>query len=406
MIDVNDALEAVLEHTPCLPTETVPLSEALHSVIAETIIVRDDNPPFDSSAMDGYGVKVKDVESASDEKPVALKVAGVVRAGQVYEKSLEYGTALKIFTGAMIPDGVEAVLMRERSSETNGEVLIKASVKDGENIRRRGEELRRGDVALPPGTLITPPVIGFLAGLGYAEVCVYRKPKVAVIVTGDELIEPQEPLQKGKIRDANTYTIQAALQEIGIDAAACKRIPDDPKKLLEAVNKSLASAAVLLVSGGVSVGDFDFVKEVFGNAGIEEVFWKVAVKPGKPIFFGTSGEKLIFGLPGNPASALVTFYLFIRPALLSMMGREETQPMYLPARMRSEIRKKAGRTEFLRGRLQIQNGEIYAELHSGQYSHMLSSFANADCLVVFPKEQTFIAKDGNVEIQLLPWAAL
>jgi molybdopterin molybdotransferase len=406
MIEVEDALRKILEHTSRLPTETVPLSEALHSVIAETIIVRDDSPPFDSSAMDGYGVKVKDVESASNEKPVALKVAGVVRAGQVYGKALEYGTALKIFTGAMVPEGVEAVLMRERSSETNGEVLIKSSVSAGENIRRRGEELRSGDAALSPGPLITPPVIGFLAGLGYAEVCVYRKPKVAVIVTGDELIEPQEPLQKGKIRDANTYAIQAVLQEIGVDIAARKRVPDDPKKLLEVVDECLQSADVLIVSGGVSVGDFDFVKEVFGNAGIEEVFWKVAVKPGKPIFFGTSGEKLIFGLPGNPASALVTFYLFVRPALLSMMGREKIHPMNLPALMRSEIKKKIGRTEFLRARLQNQNGEVYAELHNGQHSHMLSSFANADCLVVFPKEQTFVAKDGNVKIQLLPWAAL
>ena len=406
MIEVEDALKKVLEHTSHLPTETVPLSEALHSVIAETIIVRDDSPPFDSSAMDGYGVKVKDVESASAEEPVALTIAGVVRAGQVYEKSLEFGTAVKIFTGAMVPEGVEAVLMREKSSEIDGKVLIESPVEMGENIRCRGEELRTGDAALPPGTLITPPVIGFLAGLGYAEVCVYRKPKVVVVTTGDELIEPQEPLQKGKIRDANTSAIQAALQEIGVDIATRKRIPDNPKKLLEAVVESLSMADVLIVSGGVSVGDFDFVKEVFEKAGVEKVFWRVAVKPGRPTFFGTRGKKLIFGLPGNPASALVTFYLFVRPALLSMMGRERTQPVHLPALMRSDIRKKAGRTEFLRARLQIQDDELYAELRGGQYSHMLSSFANADCLVVFPKEQDFIAKDGKVQIRFLPWATL
>ena len=406
MIEVDDALRKVLEHTVRLPTETLPLSEALHSVIAETIIARDDNPPFDSSAMDGYGVKVKDVESASEEKSATLKIAGVVRAGQVYERPLEYGTAVKIFTGAMVPDGVEAVIMREKSSEADGEVLIKSSVKPGENIRRRGEELKKGDEALPSGTLITPPVIGFLAGLGYAEVCVYRKPKVAVIVTGDELIGPQEPLRKGKIRDANTSAIQAALQEVGVEIADLKRVSDDPEKLLEAVNESLLSADVLIVSGGVSVGDYDFVKEIFGRAGIEKIFWKVAIKPGKPVFVGTRGEKLVFGLPGNPASALVTFYIFARPALLGMMGREETQPMYLPALMQSEIRKKAGRTEYLRARFQSQNGEIHAELHAGQYSHMLGSFAYANSLVAFPKEQTCIAKGEGVKIHLLPWAAL
>jgi molybdopterin molybdotransferase len=249
-------------------------------------------------------------------------------------------------------------------------------------------------------------VIGLLAELGYAEVRVYRKPEVAVIITGDELIDPKDPLEKGKIRDVNTFTVRAALQELGVKIAALKRIPDDPKKLLAAVNQSLPLADVLIVSGGVSVGDFDFVKEVFQGAGIEKIFWKVAVKPGKPTFFGTKGEKLVFGLPGNPASVLVTFYLFVRPALLHMMGRKETQPTYLPALMKSDVQKKAGRMEYLRGKLQSQNGEIYAELHGGQYSHMLGSFAHANCLVAFPKEQTFIAKDGRVQIRLLPWAAL
>ncbi|MFC1717421.1 gephyrin-like molybdotransferase Glp [Candidatus Poribacteria bacterium] len=406
MIDVNDALEAMLAHTPRLPTETLPLSEALHSVTAETIIAHEDNPSFDSSAMDGYGVKVNDVQTASDENPVELKIAGVVKAGQVYKKSLEPGTAVKIFTGAMVPEGVEAVLMREKSSEADGKVLIKSSVEPGENIRRRGGQFKQGDEALPAGVPITPPVIGLLAALGYAEICVYRKPKVAVVITGDELLEPQDPLEDGKIRDVNTYTIQAALQEMGIKAISFKRAIDDPENLREAVSQSLSSADILIVSGGISVGDYDFAKDVFEGVGVNEVFWRVAVKPGKPTFFGTKDEKLVFGLPGNPASALVIFYLFVRRAIFSMMGREETQSICLPAIMKSEVRKEAGRREYLRGRFQCENDKLYAELHGRQFSHMMSSFANSNCLIIFPKEETNIAEDEEVQIQLLPWTAL
>jgi molybdopterin molybdotransferase len=406
MIDVKDALKLVIDHTPTLQTETLPLMETLHSVLAETIVACDDSPLFDSSQMDGYGVKVDDVRFASDETPMALDVTGVVRAGQVYDKPLENGTAVKIFTGAMIPEGVEAVVIKENSQEIDGKVLVKSSVRPGENLRRRGAEFRKGDDALPPGVLITPPVIGFLAGLGYTEVRVYCKPKVAVIVTGDELIDPQDPLEYGKIRDVNTFTIQAALQEIGIKTFSSERVPDDPQKLLESVDQLLPSVDVLIVSGGVSIGDFDFVKEIFESAGIEEVFWRVAVKPGKPTFLGTKGKKLIFGLPGNPASVLVTFYLFVRPALLRMMGRKETQPTCLSAVIESGVHKEDMRTEYLRGKLQIHNGEVSVDFHGGQHSHMLGSFANADCLVIFPKEQTHIPKGGKVKAQLLPWFGL
>jgi molybdopterin molybdotransferase len=356
--------------------------------------------------MDGYGVKANDVRFASDETPVALDIAGVVSAGQVYDRPVERGTAVKIFTGAMIPEGVEAVVIKENSQEIDGKVLIKSSVRPGENIRRRGAEFRKGDEALPPGLLITPPVIGFLAGLGYAEVRVYCRPKVAVIVTGDELIDLQDPLEYGKIRDVNTFTIQAALQEIGVKAFSSERVPDEPQKLLESVERLLPSVDVLIVSGGVSVGDFDFVKEILESAGIEKIFWRVAVKPGKPTFFGTKGEKLIFGLPGNPASVLVTFYLFVRPALLRIMGRKETQPTCLSAVIESGVHKEDMRTEYLRGKLQIHNGEVSVGIHGGQHSHMLGSFANADCLVIFPKEQTHIPKGGKVKAQLLPWFGL
>ena len=406
MIEVSEAFEKVLERTSQLSTEIIPLSEALHCFLAEPVVARDDSPLFDSSAMDGYGVKVADVKSASEEKPVELKVVGIVRAGQVHEASLEHGTAVKIFTGAMVPEGVEAVLMREESWEKDGKVLVKSSVAHGKNIRRQGEELKSGDKALPAATLITPPVIGLLAGLGYAEVCVCRKPRVAVITTGDELLAPCAPLEKGKIRDANTYTIRAALQELGVEVIALERVPDDPEMLFGVVTRSLLSADVLLVSGGVSVGDFDFVKDIFERADIEKVFWGVAIKPGKPTFFGIKNEKLVFGLPGNPVSALAIFYIFVRPAILCMMGKKDNQMTYLPALMESEARKKKGRMEFLRGRLQSQNGKIHVELSGGQYSHMLSSFAGADCFVRFPKEKTSITKGEEVQVRLLPWAAL
>lgn len=406
MIDVNSALKAVLEHTSVLQTETIPLTKALHSVLAETITARDDIPLFNSSAMDGYGVKVSDVQYASDVSPVELKIVGTVKAGEVLKTPIEPGTAVKIFTGAKVPEGVEAVVIKENTEEIDGKVLIKSSAKLGANIRQRGEEFLKGDKVLSPGILITPPVIGLLAEFGYIEVCIHRKPKVAVVVTGDELIDPKKPLEEGKIRDVNSFTIQAALEEVGAKVVSLKRVPDSPEKILKAVSQSLQSADILLVSGGVSVGDFDFVKEIFENVGIERVFWKVALKPGKPTFFGTKGEKLVFGLPGNPVSVLVTFYLFVRPALLRMMGRKEIQPIYLPALMNSEVKKKKGRTEFLRAKLQSQNGNIYVGVGGEQYSHMLSSFANSDCLAVFPKEQTNIAEDGKVQIQLLPWATL
>jgi len=403
MIPFEDALSLVLSHTQPLEAIMVPLDQSFGFCLAKPINARMDLPRFDNSAMDGFGVKLADVTGASETSPARLRLASVVRAGDEAGGELASGTAVKILTGAPVPAGVEAVVMREFCREEDGQVLVSRSAKPGENIRRRGEEFREGDQALPAGLRLNPAGVGLLATLGYMVVPVHRKPKVAILVTGSELVAPGGELRPGQIYDANSYILAAALRAMGIDDCRLTSAEDTPEAIRAQFATALEWADIILTVGGVSVGDYDFVKQVSESLGIQAHCWKVAIKPGKPFFFGTRGDQLVCGLPGNPVSALLTFYTLVRPALLRLMGESATEPLALTATLTEPLKKKAGRLEFVRGIASVRDGRLFVTPTTGQESHMLCGFAQANCLLRFPQPADSCATGEEITIELLDW---
>jgi len=403
MIPFEEALLLVLRHPEPLEAISVPLGNAFGHCLAEPVTARMDLPRFDNSAMDGFGVRLADVAGASGESPARLRLISTVRAGDEAEQALRPGTAVKILTGAPVPDGAEAVVMREYCREVDGAVLVARSAKPGENIRRRGEEFHEGDAVLQSGLRLNPAAVGLLATLGCSKVPVHRKPKVAVIATGSELVAPGGELRPGQIYDSNSYILAAALRDLGIEDYRLARAEDTPEAIRAQIAAALEWADAVITIGGVSVGDYDFVKEAGESLGIEEHCWQVAIKPGKPFFFGTRGAQLVCGLPGNPVSALVTFHTLVRPALLRLLGMAQVEPLLLTAVLAAPLKKKPGRLEFIRGIASVQDGRLQVAPTTGQDSHMLGGFANANCLIRFPPEADSRAAGDEITIELLNW---
>jgi molybdopterin molybdotransferase len=321
---------------------------------------------------------------------------------------MEKGDVVKLLTGARIPDGVEAVVMKEYAEEKDNSVLLRKSTHSGENIRRKGEEFHTGDEVLPKGTRITPSVVGVIAAMGHASFTVYRKPRVALIATGNELVEPGQPLASGQIYDSNSAALAAALKAMRIMSTSIVRLPDDLATLKIALSRALKEADVVVTIGGISVGDTDFVKEACMQLGVCTHFWRVAIKPGKPNYFGTYNDpdgaaKLVFGLPGNPVAALVSFHQFIKPALCKMMGAEDNAIRTLHAILRNDLGKKPGRLEFVRANLVPQDHTLTVMPLKGRESHLIGSIAKADCLIHFPADKSHLAKGAHVIIEFLDW---
>lgn len=393
---------------------SVPLESALFKILATPVKAKFDLPRFNNSAVDGYGVIVEDLLSATEDKPVSLKLVGEVAAGTNLDTdnlSIAPGSCLKIFTGAPVPDSVEAVVMREfcreESSAQDTSVHISTKVRIGENIRLVGEELEAGQTVLTPGTVLTPPNIGLAANLGEAYLNCVRAPRVAIVSTGDELIEPGNPLGEGQIYDSNSFALQAAVEALHIDREAIKRYHtgDDPSETERVLTQALSDCDVFISAGGVSVGDKDFVKTTLEKLGVETVFWKIAIKPGKPVYFGVlrgKKNKLIFGLPGNPVSALVTFHLLVRPALLKMQGVNPGNKSQ-KAQLARSLKKKAGRLDFVRATTADTEGRLTAMPTTGQESHMLTGLAKADSLIVFAPDLEFASEGDLLPILPLDW---
>jgi len=407
MISFAEARALVLAQAAPLSVEEAPLAQLLGRYLAEPVVASFDLPRFDNSAMDGFGVKVADAADASAERPTRLVLHGVVRAGDQATPELPAGSAVKLLTGAMVPPGVEAVVMVENTEERDGQVLIKVSTKPGENIRRKGEEYRAGDLALPAGVRATPPVIGLLATFGYASAKVHARPRVAVLVTGSELVAPGRPRHDSQIFDANSGTLDSALAALGIAERTVACVRDEPDALTAALRDALAQADVIIAAGGVSVGEYDLVKEVCAQLGVQTHFWQVKMKPAKPLYFGTypRGDRaqLVFGLPGNPVAVLVAFHEFVKPALLKLMGAAEVGPRLFPATLRAGVRKQRGRTEFPRGLAWVEGGALCVRPTAGQGSHMLGGMAQANCLLHLPPEAEALAEGDRVEIEFLSW---
>jgi molybdopterin molybdotransferase len=410
VISFETARALVIEQARPLPVVTATLKDAVGRFLAEEIRSPFDVPRFDNSAVDGFCVRPKDIQEASNRNPAELRLAGTVRAGEKAGRAPKAGEAVKIMTGAHLPAGTEAVVMREFCEETGGTVVVRGTVLEGENIRRAGAEYRRGDVVLTAGTRLSPPAVGQLAALGLTRVRVHALPRVAIITTGDELISPGEELGAAGIYDGNSVALSAACRALGVRECSVNHSPDELDPLIQMLKQATSEADVVLTVGGASVGDYDFVRDALGRTGATIHFTRVAMKPGKPNVFagahshhGGEQSSLIFGLPGNPVSALVSFHHFVRPALLILMGARDVSPFLLSARLAARLHKVAGRLEFVRATLTDKEGRLTVHPTTGQESHMLGGLCAAQCLIHFPADATVIEKDAMVTVELLSW---
>ncbi len=400
MISVNQAVEQVLKRISPLSGEEVALIEANARVLCENIRAHRSVPPFANSAMDGFAVRWKDVIGASHAAPVVLKILEDVPAGTMARGRVKEGCAIKIMTGAPIPRGADTVIRVEYTDSSRGEVRIFRVDGAGSHIREAGEDVCKGDLVLQKGKLLSPADVGLMASIGKSRVRVFRRPRVGLISTGDELLEVKDPPRPGKIVNSNSYTLSAAVQEAGAVPVPLGIVRDKRKSLAVAFKRALRND-VVMISGGVSVGEYDFVKEALGDVGVQIQFWKVAQKPGHPMAFGRMGNKPIFGLPGNPVSSFVSFLLYARPALLKMMGY---QTLFLPvirATLEHDIKKSRGVKEFIRCRLRYKDNHGFASTTGSQGSGVLRSLSLAQGLIVAQEEETRLERGREVSVIVL-----
>jgi molybdopterin molybdotransferase len=406
MIRVAEALETILGSVARLPVEECRLLQAHGRVLGEGVVAGEDIPLFDNSSMDGYALRSADVAMASEATPVQLRVSGVVAAGGNRAAAVGADSTVRIMTGAPIPTGADAVIEQEAVGVRNGSIVLSGPVLPGKNIRRRGEDVRKGEVVLEAGTELHAAQLGVLASLGCESVKVFRKPRVAFLTTGNELVELGRRLDAGQIRNSNAYTLQAMVVESGGNASDLGIARDTVDDLTESLRRGL-DADVLVTSGGVSVGVHDHVIEAMTRVGVQIKFWKVNMKPGMPVVFGVSGHPnnerttLVFGLPGNPVSTMVTFLQFVRPTLYAMTGRTGFPPFRVFATLKQEIVKKDSKRHFVRGILRNESGTFVVETTGSQSSGVLSSMARANCLIVIPEETATVPVGTEVEVQLL-----
>ncbi|MDH3640267.1 MAG: molybdopterin molybdotransferase MoeA, partial [Gammaproteobacteria bacterium] len=350
-LPAEEALRRILDGVkPVSGVEKIPVRNALDRVIAEEITSRINVPSDTNSAMDGYALRGEDLPTSGN---CEISVVGTAWAGHPFRKRIRTGECVRIMTGAPMPEGTDTVVMQEHVEPHNGRIKVDARHKRGQNVRQAGEDLKAGGVVLFAGKRLTPAELGLLASLGIGEVPVHRRIRVAFFSTGDELRSIGEPLEPGFVYDSNRYSLHGMLSRLGVDIIDMGVIRDQRQDTLHAFQVAGSIADAVITSGGVSVGEADFVKEALDTVG-QVNFWKVAMKPGRPLAFGRLGDALFFGLPGNPVSVMVTFYLFVQPALKRLMGESDTAPpLLLKARCESDLRKKAGRTEYQRGILSV-----------------------------------------------------
>jgi molybdopterin molybdotransferase len=393
------ALELILGEVAPSPPETVPLREALGRVLARDVVSHDDVPGFDNSAMDGFALRAADTAAATGAAPAVLQVVGESRAGAPHPRPLEAGQAVRISTGAMLPPGGDAVLRIEDAQETDGTVSTSRALAPGREVRRAGEDITAGEVVLHSGTLLGAAELGVAASTGAAEIECARRPRVAVVVTGDELVEPGVPLRAGEIRNTNGYAVPAQVVAAGATVSSVETVGDDYEETVAALERAL-TADVVVTTGGVSVGAHDHVKPALAELGVGEVFWGVALRPGHPTWFGTAGRVLVFGLPGNPVSAMVTFHLFTRPALDRMLGTHRT-PRRATAVMDADYPKRPGRAHVVRCALEAGADGWHVRPTKEQGSHVLTSMVGADAFAYLDVERGDVRAGERVDIEIL-----
>jgi len=374
MISVSEAQQKIIANFTEMPVVKIELAKSAGSYLAENLVAPLSLPSFRQSAMDGYAI----IHSESNK----LHVSGQVQAGDVTLLDLKAGEAIRIFTGAPIPNAADTVIIQEHVIRTGDTISIEKLPLQGANVRPVGEQISKGAVVLKKGHHINEASIGFMAGLGITEINVYAKPKVSILTTGNELQEPGTVLKPNHIYESNGVMLQMALHRLGIETIQLIKVSDTLKATIQAVKSTLDKSDVLLVSGGISVGDFDFVQEAFESNNVENHFYKVNQKPGKPLWFGTKGEKSVFGLPGNPASSLTCFYAYVLPHLRKRMGAEHPFLNTRKAKLTSEIKNPYGKTLFLKAGVTEDTITPY----TGQASSMLNTYALSNALIIVPEE--------------------
>jgi len=386
MIQVEQALSIIAENSSTMPVQKISVQKALGYILAETIYSPINMPPFRQSAMDGYAF----IHSEKHQ----YDVIGISQAGDHTDIKLKENEAVRIFTGAFVPKNADTVVMQEDVMANKNSILITKMPKQFTNVRAKGEQIVKEDVVFEANTLITPAAIGFLACLGITEVEVYKKPKVAILVTGNELVKAGNELPKGKIYESNSVMLQAALQTIGIKKVKSFKVKDNLKATKKALKNILPKFDIVLISGGISVGDYDFVKEALLENGVQELFYKINQKPGKPMFFGSKNETLVFALPGNPASSLTNFYIYVYPAIKNRMGFSDIHLPKLVRKLNTDFINTTGKTLFLKALYDETNVTIL----EGQSSAMLNTFAIANSLLIVPQDKESLKKDEQVTL--------
>ncbi len=400
MISVEKALQSIFLNFRPLGLEKVNILDARARVIGEDIFATRNIPPADNSAMDGYAVRHIDTKGATRVNPLRLQVIEDIPAGKVPQKSLKKGEASRIMTGAIIPGVADAVVRQEDTKEIGKTVIIYTAVKEGQDIRLAGEDVQKEELVISQGSVVSPAQIGMLASLGRAFVSVYQKPRVAIIATGDELVDIENDPPPAKIVDSNSYSLAAQVMECGAIPLILGIVRDKKSELREKFRTALA-ADLIISSGGVSVGAFDFVKDVMGEIGNTMHFWQVAMKPGKPLAFGAIKGIPLFGLPGNSVSAMVSFEQFVRPYLLKMQGHAKIFRQTMMALSSQEIQKKKGVKHFIRAIVRKEKNQYTAAITGEQGSGILKSMVLANALIVLKENETKVKKGDPVTVQLL-----
>jgi molybdopterin molybdotransferase len=399
MIDPVRARRLVIGHCPAPVACTVPLAEATGCVLAENLVTPIDMPPFDNSAMDGFALRSRDTLEATPAQPVRLALDGVAFAGNTSRRRLRSGHARGIMTGAPVPAGADTVLPRELAALDGDELVVSTPLPAGRHVRRRAEEARRGAALVVPGTPVVPGVVAVAATAGRARLRVYRKPRVAIVATGNETVPPGGRLRHGQIYDSNSAMVAAMVRHGGYEVARLRRVRDHRGALRSALSAALRCGDVIVVTGGVSVGDRDYLREVLEALRVTEVFWRVRQKPGKPLYFGRRSGRLVFGLPGNPASVFTCFYLYVYPALRRMSGAGEELPLRVRRVLDAAVTRDPLRWRFLKA--VSPSGANTVSALPAQGSHMTSSLARTNAFIEVPPGDGEIAAGASVTVYSL-----
>ncbi|HPD56445.1 MAG TPA: molybdopterin molybdotransferase MoeA [Smithellaceae bacterium] len=400
MITVETALKIILDSARLMGTEQIHLLAAQNRVLAENIFAGRNIPPADNSAMDGYALRASDTKNATEKNPIRLKIVEDIPAGKISRKKIGKVQAARIMTGAMIPAGADAVIRQEDTRKDNGEIMIFAPVAKNTDIRFAGEDVRKGELVISKFSVLRPAQIGMLASLGKKMVSVYKKPRVAIMATGDELVDINTDPPPGKIVNSNSYSLAALVTDCG-GIPLILGITRDNKKALEKNFAKALRADIIISSGGVSVGDYDLVKDIMAEMGNSMRFWQVAMRPGKPLAFGDIKGVPLFGLPGNPVSSMVSFEQFVRPYLLKIQGHRNIFRPVIKAASADNLKKKAGVKNFLRAVVKKKKGKYVVTTTGDQGSGILKSMVAANALIILEEKVSKLKKGQMVQVQIL-----